>query len=311
MTNHSPRKANHGIQRSTPRATIAPRAFSTTPAILAADTASPSPQPSSATSASKSKHILSDVPGASKLARELRKRAGTATETYVAYGSTEKLYRECARQAALSVPQAQEKDAEVPKTEAGEDLGVGKGWWFEELGLVPTFNTWAQVTMLHMHLLTVRFRAFPPNHAPAWHQHLLDHFFYDAENRMTVDYNIYASGVRTKYLKDLFIQWRGALAAYDEGFVKGDAVLATAIWRNVFKADEDVDLARLAQVVSYWRRVASGLEKLEDEAVAGGDFTFGDPAREIGVVAIRSKFMDEPFRTQEIRPAEGEEGEKK
>jgi cytochrome b pre-mRNA-processing protein 3 len=121
-----------------------------------------------------------------------------------------------------------------------------------ETGLQPTFSTWSQVTMLHMYLIAARFRCFPTlSQTQTWQQHLLDHFFYDAENRMMVNHNMHARGTRNKYLKDLFIQWRGLLAAYDEGIYKGDAVLAAAIWRNVFKANEDVDIKALAQIVSY------------------------------------------------------------
>ena len=66
-----------------------------------------------------------------KLGNELRKRAPGVTETYVAYGITESLVRECARPADYTIPQAGQKNVELPKTGAGEDLGVGKGWWYE------------------------------------------------------------------------------------------------------------------------------------------------------------------------------------
>jgi len=49
--------------------------------------------------------------------------------TYTAYGATEELYKECARHADYTIPQAQDSDSEMPKTEDGEDLGVGEGWW--------------------------------------------------------------------------------------------------------------------------------------------------------------------------------------
>lgn len=55
----------------------------------------------------------------------------SVTETYVAYGVCENLVKECARQADYRIPQAHEKNVEVPKTKDGEDLGVGTGWWFE------------------------------------------------------------------------------------------------------------------------------------------------------------------------------------
>ena len=55
----------------------------------------------------------------------------SVTETYIAYGSCEKLVKESARQAAYTIPQAKEKDFSIPKTKEGEDLGVGEGWWYE------------------------------------------------------------------------------------------------------------------------------------------------------------------------------------
>lgn len=164
-----------------------------------------------------------------------------------------------------------------------------------EAGLKPTFSTWSQVTMLHMYLLSVRLRCFLAPSAQPWQQHLLDHFFYDAENRMTVCHNMHARGTRNKYLKDLFVQWRGLLAAYDEGLVRGDAVLAAAVWRNVFKAKEDVDLKILAQIVSYMRRALKGLEALPDEKINLAALQFGDPEKEAALVGLKSRLMDLPF----------------
>lgn len=65
------------------------------------------------------------------LAKAVRQRASAVTETYVAYGACESLVKECAAKADYSIPQSREKGAVIPKTEDGEDLGVGKGWWYE------------------------------------------------------------------------------------------------------------------------------------------------------------------------------------
>lgn len=135
---------------------------------------------------------------------------------------------------------------------------------------------------------------FPAAHAPTWHQHLVDHFFYIAEDRMVTTHNIAARSVRNKYLKDLFVQWRGLLAAYDEGLMKGDAVLATAIWRNVFKGEESVDWRGVGEIVSYLRGVLKGLEGIEDEGIATGEVVFGDPEGEREGVLVRSGLMDAP-----------------
>ena len=228
----------------------------------------------------------------------------------MAYGATEKLVKQCSDQAAYSIPQRNEKNGIIPKTKDGADLGVGSGWWYDgmnlfdslwqkpatdskpALGLTPTFNTWAQVTFLHMYLLTVRMRCFPAEHAPTWHQHLLDHFFYMAEGRLATVHDINSGAIRSKYLKDLFLQWRGLLAGYDEGLIRGDAVLATAVWRNIFKADEDLDFRSLGEVVSYMRGVLSGLDGMKDDAIAGGEVVFGDPGSERAVVLMRSRMMN-------------------
>ncbi|KAH0538152.1 hypothetical protein FGG08_005260 [Glutinoglossum americanum] len=233
-----------------------------------------------------------------KIAQELRRLAGNTTETYVAYGVTENLYKECARVGHYTVPQAGVKGEKVPKTASGEDLGVGEGWWYDELHLPPTFSTWSQLTILHIHLLTTHLRRLPPAHFPTYHRHLLDHFFHDAENRMLVNHHITAGSIRSRYLKDLFVQYRGAVAAYDEGFARGsDAVLAAALWRNLWAARPDVDWWGLAVVVSYVRRVVKGLEGVGLEDLGAG-MRFGEPGVEGKVVDRRSKLWDEGFGEQ-------------
>jgi cytochrome b pre-mRNA-processing protein 3 len=156
--------------------------------------------------------------------------------------------------------------------------------------------------MLHMYLLSVRFRCFEPSVAKIWQQHILDHFFYDAENKMVLNHRMNAGGTRSKYLKDLFVQWRGVLAAYDEGIGKNDAVLASAIWRNVFKANEEVDIMRLAQIVSYMRRTLAGLDSAGDEQVMQARMVFGSPESEGELVGLKSKMMDAPFDKAPAKP---------
>lgn len=151
-----------------------------------------------------------------------------------------------------------------------------------------------------MYALMVRMRTFPATHAPTWHQHLVDHFFYNAEERMIKLHRISAGSIRNKYLKDLFLQWRGLLAAYDEGLARGsDAVLATAIWRNVFKADEEVDLRSLGLVVSYLRGILNGLESMDDEGLTRGEVVFGDLATQMEEIMVRSRMMERPLEKGE------------
>ena len=99
---------------------------------------------------------------AQSIARELRKRAGVTTETYVAYGVCETLVKECARQAAYKIPQAQQKNTDIPKTKDGEDLGVGDGWWYQCKFLGRSLcNRKANPGVLH-HQPSVSHRHSPP-----------------------------------------------------------------------------------------------------------------------------------------------------
>ncbi|KAL5332290.1 ubiquinol-cytochrome C chaperone-domain-containing protein [Aspergillus crustosus] len=208
---------------------------------------------------------------ASRLVQALTRRPGAAAENYIAYGMTQKLFEACASQADYKIPQLQEKKAQTPKTESAEDLGVGESWWYKELGLVPTFSTWSQITFLHMYLLTVRLRALPSHESlQTYSRHLIDHFSHNAEHRMDVLHGLTSRTIRNKFLKDLFIQWRGLLAAYDEGLIKGDAVLGAAVWRNLWKANyttsdgQEIEWEKVARVVAYMRRVLSELTKLDE-----------------------------------------------
>ncbi|OAT14562.1 ubiquinol-cytochrome C chaperone, partial [Blastomyces gilchristii SLH14081] len=204
------------------------------------------------------------------------------------------------------------RPAIVPKTANGEDLGVGEGAWYKELGLLPTFSTWSQITFLHMYLLTVRLRTLPsPESFRTYSQHLLDNFSHNAEHRMTIYHGMTMRGIRNRYLKDLFIQWRGVLAAYDQGLVSGDAVLGAAVWRNIWKASHvepkaaddgnapgEMDWRKVAVVVGYMRRVLAEMGRAPDEGLVDlviGKKAFGLNRQDWGLVGTVSRGMNEPF----------------
>ena len=116
-----------------------------------------------------------------------------------------------------------------------------------------------------MYLLTVVLRGVPSREAFHGYQlYLLEHFSQDAEEKMLLLHTISARGIRNQYLKDLFLRWRGVIAAYDEGMVSGDAVLGAAVWRNLFKGDEDVDWDKIGKIVGYMRCCVQELAKVED-----------------------------------------------
>jgi cytochrome b pre-mRNA-processing protein 3 len=89
--------------------------------------------PKSSVSKSESEIVLpSAVSGsATSFAQKIREKAPIMTETYVAYGATRDLVKECTRPGEYKIPQALEKSAEIPTDENGVHLGIGEGWWYE------------------------------------------------------------------------------------------------------------------------------------------------------------------------------------
>ncbi|KAL9109048.1 MAG: hypothetical protein Q9227_006288 [Pyrenula ochraceoflavens] len=212
----------------------------------------------------------------SSLAQKLRDTAFRTTEAYVAFSVCTSLFAIASTQAPYKIAQHKgiyNTSDTVPKTAEGEDIGVsdstypGTKFWHEYLGLQPTFSTWSQVTFLHMYIAVVRMRVLDRQSFDTYMRHLINAFSFGTEEKMHVVHNIESRTIRNKYLKDLFIQWRGIIAAYDEGLVKGDAMLGTAVWRNLWKADPEVDWQKVTKVVEYLRRVLVEYEKVDDEEI--------------------------------------------
>lgn len=128
--------------------------------------------------------------------------------------------------------------------------------------------------MLRMYVLVARARCLEPEAYQSWYHQLLNHFFFDCERMMDINHGLTAKSQRQRFLKDLFVQWRGLLASYDEGIARGDAVLASAVWRNLYKAKEDVDYRNVAAVVSWMRATLWDLERMKDEDLVIGKDLF-------------------------------------
>lgn len=149
--------------------------------------------------------------------------------------------------------------------------------------------------MLHMYLLVVRFRCLEPASQQAWQSQLVNHFFYQAEAKMEDVHELTSRMIRQAYLKDLFVQWRGLILACDEGIVKGDAVLASAVWRNLFKAREDVDARALAAVVAWMRSGLRELGELPDEDMASAVKVLPELRTQSAVVDVPTASMRTAF----------------
>ncbi|KAF2736240.1 ubiquinol cytochrome-c reductase assembly protein Cbp3 [Polyplosphaeria fusca] len=215
-----------------------------------------------------------------------------SSSSYVVYTLMDKLIEECTKQGAYTIPQARQRGTPIPTDENGAHIGVASGWWYDTLGLQPTFINWSQITFIHVWMLQVRFRMFPEEHAQIYIQHLTNHVFYVAEDQLVVWHNLNSASLRQKFLKDMFAQWRAVLLSYDEALVKGDAVLAAAVWRNLLASREDVDFEKVAQIVAYMRWGLRKLESMTDEEVANDLWEFErDPGMESEAVGRQSPGM--------------------
>lgn len=74
-------------------------------------------------------------PGAvqSRVVQKLRAKAPLVTATYVAYAAMEQLIKECSRPGEYKIPQALEKNGEIPTDETGTHIGEGEGWWYSSM----------------------------------------------------------------------------------------------------------------------------------------------------------------------------------
>lgn len=139
--------------------------------------------------------------------------------------------------------------------------------------------------MLHLYLVVVRLRCLEKPAWQAWQTQLVNHFFQHAEDQMEVNHGM-SRMIRSRHLNSLFQTWRGVLLAYDEGLVKGDAVMAAAVWRNVFKSREDVDMRHVAAIVAWMRMTLRSLDEMLDPSLLyhGASVFKTQPTLALGVV---------------------------
>ncbi|KAM0204545.1 hypothetical protein ACHAPQ_002158 [Fusarium lateritium] len=200
--------------------------------------------------------------------RSLLKGIGKSmAEPYRVLGATEQLFKASSKAADYHITEEARKNDKVELAKDGEEIGESldpDNVWHQTFKLPPTFSTWSHVTMLHLYLINARIRCFDREGFQNWQHQLTDHFFFECEKKMHIDHHITSSALRQRYLKDIFVQWRGLLLAYDEGLIKGDAMLASAIWRNLFKGSPDADPRALLAIVGWMRWTLRRFEAVPD-----------------------------------------------
>ncbi|CAH7669613.1 ubiquinol-cytochrome C chaperone-domain-containing protein [Phakopsora pachyrhizi] len=117
-----------------------------------------------------------------------------------------------------------------------------KDFWIRDCGLPDSFQTWFQVTQLHLWLMTVRFRSMEAPLGKIYNQELVNHAFIDIESRIRSPPNkVTKSTLVKRYMKILLHQHLGSQASMDWSISQNDGssdqLLADSVWRNIFGAE--------------------------------------------------------------------------
>ncbi|KAJ3026672.1 UNVERIFIED_CONTAM: hypothetical protein HDU68_005258 [Siphonaria sp. JEL0065] len=132
--------------------------------------------------------------------------------------------------------------------------------FMERFNLPDNLQSWFNVTVLHVWMYSAQLKTLGPE-GKEMCQELFATLLLDIEIRLN------KAGVRTsldRILSDLISSYYGQILAYDEGLaLGGDAVLASALWRNAFQAADDVTAEELKEMVEYVRIQLQYLDRKE------------------------------------------------
>ena len=77
--------------------------------------------------------------------------------------------------------------------------------------------------------------------------------------------------------------------SYDEGLMTDDITLASALWRNVFNANENVDMRHVEALLVYVRSQLYVLNKMTDRAFGFGKFKFVPPDQVVEPISLEQE----------------------
>jgi cytochrome b pre-mRNA-processing protein 3 len=131
-------------------------------------------------------------------------------------------------------------------------------FFYGDIALPPTFQSWFSLTHLHVWMVQSKLQNKKMNNA------LADQLHNDLQLKL---YALGIDNVRIydSYMKELMASYFGGNLAMDEGFEGGDAMLASALWRNVFLMDEAIETEKLVKMADYVRKQMSYVHSLSVE----------------------------------------------
>ena len=109
-----------------------------------------------------------------------------------------------------------------------------------------------------------------------YRESLYTHFFDDIDARLRA-YKVNPRFIKST-MREFGEQMNGCIFAYDEALSQADsdAVMTSAIWRNIFASNSQCTTTVLAVTTRYVRANLAMLEKLSDEHLLSTKFKFLD-----------------------------------
>jgi cytochrome b pre-mRNA-processing protein 3 len=143
-------------------------------------------------------------------------------------------------------------------------------------GLPESFQSWFLITQLHVWLCMVRLKG-EDIAGKNLSQALFDCFIDDVEDHIRV-IGITSGSLIARSMRELLSQFYGMNLAYDEGASSNnDAVLAAALWRNLFVMKGKPE--HLATMVHYVRRQLHRLDSTPSRQLLRGLFRWENPVK--------------------------------
>lgn len=152
------------------------------------------------------------------------------------------------------------------------DAQVTRVEWLGVYESPNDFHSWFMLSLVHVWLVLVRLRL-----DGAEGQRLADalfQFFWSDVERRLVALGFTNPLIFSKNLTLYTKFYYGTVVALDESVNGSDALLADAIWRNVFSLSDDVSPRTLAMLVHYVRRELYRLARQDSRAIFDGRIKF-------------------------------------
>jgi len=145
------------------------------------------------------------------------------------------------------------------------------------LGVKEDFSTRFYLECLHVWMVLVRLRR-EGNASKQIRQDVFDRFWQDITKQ------IHALGVKpialSARVRELQNAFYGAAIAYDYSLGTNDAVLASALYRNVY--GHDCKARHLLMLTAYVRRELDVIDKMEIQEFLDANWSFGNPHDGLG-----------------------------